>query len=161
MRNSFDITNDEAKLLHEYRRHDRRAVLVSDDTVDTLREVLAAPLADHGIRDPDNMPLDALAAQYEAEGPADADALVQAPETGTGDGEAVPLDADADGDTDPDLLDALSARDAATLRSKLKKVEMFRERRMSDRADEIEAEACEIAGVDDIEEIDRDELTAE
>lgn len=85
----------------------------------------------------------------------DADVLAQMPETSVGgDGGTVPLAA-RDGDTD--LLDA---RDIENLRDALKKYEMFSDRDMPDRAVDYAAEACELAGVEDVEQIDQDDLLA-
>lgn len=146
----LSLNEDEVSLLVDYRRMDGDAVLVADDVAEQIREVLSGPLREAGVNAPAALPLEALVEQYDAEGPAETAALgSQMPSTGG---------ASAGGDADTDLRDALSARDAADLRRVLKRMDLFAARDMSDRAEELAAEACEIAGVEDVAEIDRDAL---
>lgn len=153
-------------VLREFARVDGEPTIVSESTLDSLREEIneakeafAAVLAEESPQSADTLArqdMDALTEPFRDEetGDIDVDTLRQTPETGdtgadAGDG------GDADGSTS---IDALSLDDRQELQRLKKKRNAFEKRGIDTRVDALEAEMAALAGVDDASEIDWEDL---
>lgn len=152
----IDLTDEQFHLLYEANQLDDPVVL-ERDVVDDVRAVLGAPLEHNGIRDPSEMPLAALAAQFIERADSDDDAVVdlaafaQQPETG-----GAPAQPDEGGAGGASLAD-LEADERAEVRDKLRRADLMAER-TPEYAETLRVEAASIVGVDDHEEIDVEAL---
>lgn len=155
-----ELREDQYELLYEANRMDS-PILVEEDAVDAVRDVLGEALKQRRLTDPSSLSLEALAANCAGDGDTDADAdadadgetvdltqLAQTPETGSS-----PDALEAAEPEKPTSIDALEADDRRELKTLVEKHSMMAPR-TPDYAEELEAEALEIASwADSIDEI--------
>lgn len=151
-----ELSEDQVELLYEAQRMDS-PTLVEEDAVDAVRDVLGEALKQRGLTDPSSLSLEALAANCAGDADADGETvdlaqLAQTPETGSS------HDALEDAEPEePTSIAALEAGDRRELKTLVEKHSVMASR-TPDYAEELEAEALEIASwAASIDEI-RDEL---
>lgn len=153
------MTADEAAdVLGEYHTTDEAQIVSGDtladknNTIEELAAVFREALGEQTTLSEDTisaMPVDALCNEFRGEdGEIEPEVLAQTPETGT---------VETPDENDDPEADTLSADEKAEVREKLDKAEMMGDR-TPEYADTLRAEAAEIAGVDDADEIEVDAL---
>lgn len=144
---------------------DERAA--EQEALEAVEELLSDALKEHhDLRDSvvDTMGAPAMVNQFrdEDDGEVELEALAQQPETGGADpqgdgGSGADDDGGDDPDDDPNPVDALSADERKAVRENLEKADMMTDR-TPDYAETLRTEAKETLGVDDLDEIDREDL---
>ncbi|ADJ16962.1 hypothetical protein HacjB3_18253 (plasmid) [Halalkalicoccus jeotgali B3] len=128
MNSNRELDQEQVDLLYDHRRMKDRGedpVLVSEQSVDAIREVLGTSLGQRGVADPDSLDLDALAGQFIAMDRDEANetvtALSQQPETGGASPELLE-------DNDEGSVEDLTAEERNTAREKLESAQRMETR---------------------------------